>query len=177
MEAFDPSAFDIVFQHSDLGYNIFFKFCKSSKELEQNWPEAQEKVEEVIEKRKIPSYNSYLILALPQEDLPSEKEIQRILFDEYVCRKLILPLDSSLEKLKEDILKFPFYPLGIPEATEHKIPTGVMDALLATEFDQQLVSDIAGRISPAQIARKILSNEYGEYVTRKTIQLPKCHIA
>ena len=80
MEAFDSGAFDMVFQHSDLGYNIFLKFYKSSKELEQNWPEVQGKVEEIIEKRKILSYNSYLIFALPQEDLPPETEIQRIIF-------------------------------------------------------------------------------------------------
>ncbi|MCD6471793.1 AAA family ATPase [Candidatus Aerophobetes bacterium] len=173
IEVFDHSAFDMVFRHSDLGYNVFFKFYKSSKELEQNWFEVQEKVKEIIEKRKILSYNSYLIFALPQEYLPSETEIQRIIFDEYVCRKLIFPIDSSLSKLKKDILKFPFYPLDIPEATEHKIPKGVVDALSITKFDQQLVNDIAGRISPPQIIRKILSNEYGEYVTGKIVQLPE----
>jgi len=173
MEDFDPSTFDMVFRNSDLGYNIFFKFYKSSRELEQSWPEVQEKVKEIIEKWEILSYNSYLIFALPQEDLPPETEIQRIVFDEYVCRKLIFPVNSSLDKLKEDILKLPFYPLDIPEVTEHKIPKDVVDALLTTGFDQQLLSDIAGRISPPQIVRKILSNEYEEYVTRGIVQLPE----
>lgn len=173
MEAFDPSTFDMVFQHLDLGYNIFFKFYGSSKELEQNWPEVQEKVKKIIEKQKILSYNSYLVFALPQEDLPPETEIQGIIFDEYVCRKLILPVDSSLDKLKEDILKFPFYPLDIPETTEHKIPKGVVDALLTTGFDQQLINDIAGQIYPPQIIRKILTNKYEEHVTRGIVQLPE----
>lgn len=163
----------MVFRNSDLGHNIFFKFYESSRELGQNWPEVQEKVGEIIEKWEIPYYSSYLIFALPQEDLPSDREIERIILDEYVCRKLILPVNCSLENLKENILKLPFYPLEIAEIAEHRIPKGVVDALSTTEFDPQLISDIAGRIAPARIVRKILSNEYEEYVTRRIVQLPK----
>ncbi len=173
MNEVDPSMFDMVFRNSEFIYNIFFKFYESSWELEKSWPEAQENVREIIESWKIPPYSSYLIFALPQEDLPSEKEIQRIVSDEYVCRKLIFPVNSSLEKLKEDILKLPFYPLGIQGITEQKIPKGAVESLLATGFDQHLLSDIAGQISSSQIVKKILSSEYEKYVRKGIVGLPK----
>lgn len=167
MESTVTNAFDMIFQHPDMGYNIFFKFYDSSNELEQNWPEAQHKVEETIKNKKLAPYNSYLVLAIPEKDLPSAKEIQRIVFDEYACRKLIFPVDSSEKKLRENILRFPFYPLDISQITGQEIPKGVIEALADTNFDPHLISNIAGRISSTIIVRKISDDEYKEKVALK----------
>ena len=172
VESYINNTFDLVFQHSQLDYNIFFKFYNFSRDLAQDWFEAQEKVEEVMRREKIPPYNTYLIFALPSEDLPSEEEIQRIIFDEYACRKLIFPVDSSPQKLKEDLFRFPFYPLDISAIAEQRMPKGVLEALLETEFDRQLMNDIVGRVSPSQIIKKILNNEYKERIEREVIEQP-----
>jgi len=161
------NSFDMIFQRPDMGYNIFFKFYDSSNELEHNWPEAQHKVDETIKNNNLTSYNSYLILAVPEKDLPSAKEMQRIIFDEYACRKLIFPVDSSEKKLRENILRFPFYPLDISQITGQEIPQGIVQSLSDTNFDHHLVRDIAGRISSSNIIRKILDDEYKERVELK----------
>lgn len=170
VESYIDNTFDLVFQHIKLDYNIFFKFCYFLKDLVHNWIEIQEKVEKKIRKEKISYYNTYLVFALPEEELYSQEEIQKIIFDEYVCRKLIFPIDSSPKILKENILKFPFFPLDISVIAEQTIPKDVEGALLETDFDQQLIRDIVGRITPSQISKKIMSNQYREYVRRGVIE-------
>lgn len=170
VESYIDNTFDLVFKHTKLDYSIFFKFYDFFEDLVQNWIEIQEKVEEKIGKEKILPYNTYLVLALPEEDLYFREEIQKIIFDEYVCRKLIFPIDSSPERLRENILKFPFFPLDISVIAEKRIPKDVEGALLETDFDQQLISDIAGRITPSQIVRRIMSSHYREHVKRGVVE-------
>lgn len=173
VEALTPDICDLFFQHLQFDYNIFLKFYNSYKELNQEWFEVQEKLKRAMSKEKILPYNTYLVFALPEEDLPSKEEIQKIIFDEYVCRKLIFPIDSTPEKLKENILKFPFFPLDISVIAEQKIPKDVVGALLETDFDQQLISDITKRIIPSQIVRKIMNSEYKERVKRGVVERPE----
>ena len=173
MESTVTNTFDMIFQHPDMGYNIFFKFYDSSNGLEENWPEAQYKVDETIKNKNLAPYNSYLVLGIPEKDLPSAKEIQRIVFDEYACRKLIFPIDSSEKKLRENILRFPFYPLDISQITGQEIPKGVVEALSDTNFDPHLISDITGRVATSAIIKKIFDSEYKKRVELKLMKFVK----
>ena len=168
------NSFDLAFQQPDVGYNIFFKFYETSNELEQDWLKVQEKAKEVISSEALADYNSYLVLGIPVKDLPSTTEMQRIVFDQYVCRKLIFPVDSSKGELRRNILRLPFYPLDISQVGEYEIPKGVIEALSDTDFDVHLVRDISGRVSPSAVLAKIVNREYEEKVKRaaRTSALP-----
>jgi len=162
------NTFNLVFQDKEMGYNIFFKFYDSIENLKENWNEKQNKVKQIIDEKKLKAYNSYLIFGVSEKIEFSDKTIQRILYDEYICKKLLFTIGEKEEELKKSLQKFPFYPLDISEITSVELPKGVPEALSQLSYDTKLIRDIDGRTGVETIIDNIYSNKYEMEVSRET---------
>ena len=151
---------DFAIRHPKFALNGFFKLFSTGKDLIKHWIEAQEEVRENLELHAqiINRYNTYLVFMLPIEELPPTRDVQAIISDESVCRKLIAPIEDK--NIQKSLIRLPFYPFEIPELPKVEIPKNVIEALANSDFPYDLLSDLAGRVSEGTILRKLKRSLY-----------------
>ena len=163
---------DFAVRHSKFLLNGFFKLFTTGKDLTKYWIEVQEEVKENLELHTeiLNRYNTYLVFLLPIEELPANRDIQPIISDEFVCRKLIIPIEGK--NIQISLARLPFYPFEILELPKEVIPQNVVEALADSGFSSELIEDLAGRVSERTIIRKIKENlyEYGGYKPQKNLK-------
>jgi len=151
---------DFAVRHPKFGLNGFFKLFTVGKDFIEHWIETQEEVKENLDLHAniLNRHNTYLVFVLPIEELPPIKDVQSIISDENVCRKLITPIEKG--NIQKSLSRLPFYPFEIPELPERVMPKNVIEALADSYFPVELISDLAGRVSERTILRKIKDNFY-----------------
>jgi len=151
---------DFAIRHPKFALNGFFKLFTAGKDLTKHWIEAQEEVRENLELHAeiLNRYNTYLVFMLPIEELPPIRDVQPNFSDEYVCRKLIAPIEDK--NIQKSLARLPFYPFEIPELPKEAIPKNVIEALIDSDFPYELISDLAGRVSERTILRKLKEGLY-----------------
>ena len=151
---------DFAVRHSKFALNGFFKLFTVGKDLIEHWIEVQEEVRENIKLHTeiLNRYNTYLVFLLPIEELPTNRDIQPIISNEYVCRKLIVPIEDK--NIQKSLTRLPFFPFEIPELPKEVMPQNVVEALVDSGFPSELIEDLAGRVSERTIVRKIKGSLY-----------------
>jgi len=147
-------------RHPKFALNGFFKLFTTGRDLIENWIKVQEEVRENLELHAeiLSRYNTYLVFMLPIEELPPIRNIQPIISDEYVCRKLIAPIEDK--NIQKSLARLPFYPFEIPELPKEAMPQNVIEALIDSDFPYELILDLAGRVSERTILRKLKEGLY-----------------
>ena len=151
---------DFAVRHPKFLLNGFFKLFATGRDLTKDWIEVQEEVRKNLELHTeiLNRYNTYLVFLLPIEELPANRDIQTIISDEFVCRKLIIPIEDK--NIQASLARLPFFPFEIPELPEEAIPKNVIEALVDSDFPYELISDLAGRVSKRTILQKIKDSFY-----------------
>jgi len=151
---------DFLIRHPKFALNGFFKLFITGKDLVEHWIEVQEEVREDLELHVeiLNRYNTYLVFMLPIEELPPIRDLQPIISDEYVCRKLIVPIEDK--NFQKSLTRLPFYPFEIPELPKRAIPKNVIEALVDSDFSYEIISDLAGRVSERTILQKLKDSLY-----------------
>jgi chromosome segregation ATPase len=172
---------DFAVRHSEFLLNGFFKIFTTGKDLTKHWAEVQEEVKENLELHAeiLNHYNTYLIFLLPTEELPTNRELQPIISDEYICRKLIIPIEGK--NIQKCLARLPFFPFEIPELPKEEISKNVIKALVDSDFPYELISDLAGRVSKRTILQKLKDSLYKHEMLKlqkvNKISLPVDHPA
>jgi len=151
---------DFVIRHPKFVLNAFFKLFIAGKDLVEHWIEVQEEVREDLELHAeiLNRYNTYLVFMLPIEELPPIRDLQPIISNEYVCRKLIAPIEDK--NIQKSLSRLPFYPFEIPGLPKEVIPKNVIETLVDSDFPYELISDLAGRVSERTILQKLKDSLY-----------------
>jgi DNA repair exonuclease SbcCD ATPase subunit len=151
---------DFAVRHPKFLLNGFFKLFATGKDLIKYWIEIQEEVRENLDlyAEILNHYNTYLVFLLPIEELPSIRDLQPIISDEYVCRKLIVPIEDK--NIQKSLTRLPFYPFEIPELPKRAIPKNVIEALVDSDFSYEIISDLARRVSERTILQKLKDSLY-----------------
>lgn len=161
---------DFAVRHSKFALNGFFKLFTVGKDLIEHWIEVQEEVRENLELHTeiLNRHNTYLVFLLPIEELPTNRDIQPIISNEYVCRKIIAPIEDK--NIQKSLTRLPFFPFEIPELPKEVMPQNVLEALADSGFPSELIEDLAGRVSERTIVRKIKGSlyRYREYKPPKS---------
>jgi len=172
---------DFAVRHSEFLLNGFFKIFTTGKDLTKHWLEVQEEVKENLELHTeiLNHYNTYLVFLLPTEELPINRELQPIISDEYICRKLIVPIEGK--NIQKCLARLPFFPFEIPELPKEAISKNVIKALVDSDFPYELISDLAGRVSKRTILQKLKDSLYKHEMLKlqkvNKISLPADHPA
>gem|GEM_PF-3239548 len=163
---------DFAVRHPKFALNGFFKLFTAGRDLIENWIKVQEEVRENLELHAdiLDRHNTYLVFMLPIEELPPVRDIQPIISDEYVCRKLIVPIEDT--NIQKSLLILPFYPFEIPELPKEAIPKNVVAALADSDFAYELISNLAGRVSDKTILRRLNEGLY-EHEKRESPKVKK----
>ena len=151
---------DFAVRHPKFALNGFFKLFTTGRDLVENWIKVQEEVRENLELHAeiLNHYNTYLVFMLPIEEMPPIREVQSIISDEYVCRKLIAPIEDK--NIQKSLVRLPFYPFEVPKLPKEAIPQNVIEALIDSDFPYELILDLAGRVSKNTILRKLKERLY-----------------
>lgn len=162
---------DFAVRSPKFALNGFFKLYDMGKELVAHWIEAQDEVRESLELHSeiLNRHNTYLVFMLPVEELPPITDVQPIISDEYVCRKLIASIEDT--DFRKSLRRLPFYPFDVPELPTEVLPKNVKEALASSVFPHGLISDLAGRVSEGTISRKLKEGLYGhDEVERRMVE-------
>jgi len=151
---------DFVVRNPKFALNGFFKLFTAGRDLIKHWIKVQEEVREnlALHAEILNRYNTYLVFMLPIEELPSVRDIQPIISDEYVCRKLVVPIEDK--NVQKSLTRLPFYPFEIPELPKEAMPKNVIEALVESDFPPELIADLGGRVSEGTILRKLKVSLY-----------------